>query len=129
LAVFFETPDLRSSTGWSSVGAVNRYRYDQFRRFLSERPDDSLSTLIASDDRFRQADTALDAYAEAWALNHYLIQRRPKDYIAYLKRMAQRSPLMYDTPEQRLANFAEVFGDDFGALDTQLVRYVQRELR
>lgn len=129
LAVFFETPDLRSSTGWSTIGAVNRYRYDRFRQFISRRTQNSLETLISADDRFRQADSALDAYAEAWALNYYLIQRRPKDYIAYLRVMAEKSPLVYDTPQERLQTFTDIFGDDLIGLGDELVRMAQFGLR
>ena len=87
IAVYFETPDLNNAKGWKEIGAINRPRLDRFREYLTRRPADSLTTLISDDTRLRNADsaTALDAYAEAWALNYYLIRNHPKEFVAYLK--------------------------------------------
>ena len=82
LAIFFETPDLRSSQGWRGIGALSASRLAQFRRYLTTRPPDSLCSLVQDNQRFRQASTALDSYAEAWALQHFLITTRLNDYLA-----------------------------------------------
>jgi hypothetical protein len=124
LAVFFETPDLRSSQGWRNIGGVQSSRLAQFQRYLSTRPADSLRTLMADDSRFRQTATALDAYAEAWALHHFLISTRLKDYVRYQQRLSAKPLLIYDTPEERLSVFRETFGDDLAALDAEFLRYV-----
>lgn len=124
LAVFFETPDLRSSQGWRNIGGVQSSRRAQFQRYLGSRPQDSLRTLMADDSRFRQAGTALDAYAEAWALHHFLISTRLKAYVRYQQLLSAKPLLIYDTPEERLTAFRETFGDDLAALDTEFLRYV-----
>ncbi len=124
LAVFFETPDLRSSQGWRNIGGVQSSRLAQFQRYLSARPPDSLRTLMADDSRFRQTGTALDAYAEAWALHHFLISTRLKDYVRYQQLLSAKPLLIYDTPEERLSAFREAFGDDLSALDAEFLRYV-----
>jgi len=124
LAVYFETPDLRSSQGWRNIGGINPYRLEQFGRYVKDRPADSLQTLISGDDRFRQPEKALDAYAEAWALNYFLIRKYTAQYIRYLQAMAQKSPLISDTPEERLAVFQKVFGEDIRALDEQFLDYM-----
>jgi hypothetical protein len=124
LAVFFETPDLRSSQGWRNIGGVSPSRLAQFRRYLANRPSDSLHSLVQDDKRFRQTGTALDAYAEAWALHHFLISSRLADYVRYLKKLSEKPLLIYDSPEQRWAEFREVFGEDSAALDHEFLRYV-----
>jgi len=124
LAIFFETPDLRSSQGWRNIGVVHAERLAQFRRYLSARPSDSLRTLLAEDRRFRQADTALDAYAEAWALNHFMISTRLKDYVRYQQRLSAKPLLIYSTTEERLSEFQQAFGEDLAALDAEFLRYV-----
>ena len=124
LAVFFETPDLRSSQGWRNIGGVPSSRLAQFQRYLSSRPQDSLRTLMADDSRFRQTSTALDAYAEAWAFHHFLISTRLKDYVRYQQLLSAKPLLIYDTPEERLSAFREAFGDDLAGLDTEFLRYV-----
>ena len=40
VAVYFETPDLGSSKGWSTIGAVNRARLLTFRAYSQRRPAD-----------------------------------------------------------------------------------------
>jgi len=122
IAVYFETPDLKSRTGWRTIGAVNRTRLVQFRQYLQRRPADSLQTLLGSNERFRDAKTAVDAYAESWALNYYLLKRRPKDYVAYLKLLAEKTPLTEEEPARRLRDFQSVFGADLKGLDADFVR-------
>lgn len=124
LAVYFETPDLASSQGWRNVGGVHPSRLDRFRRFVPKRAGDSLQTLVSGDDRFRQPDTALDAYAEAWALTYFLIRKYTSQYIRYLQAMAEKPPLIYDTPEERLETFRSVFGQDLQALDAEFLEYM-----
>ncbi len=123
IAVYFETPDLRSRKGWSGIGAVNRLRLVRLREYLKRRPADSLRTLIAEDKRFRDPQQNLDAYAEAWALTYYLLRRHPRQYVAYLKVLSEKKPLLEDDPKTRLKEFQQAFGD-LGRLDDEFVRHM-----
>eukprot|EP01048_Picozoa_sp_COSAG05_P041650 COSAG05_NODE_22040_length_267_cov_0.928571_1_plen_67_part_10 len=67
--MFFEAPDFRSKIGWRVPGKVFELRLNRFRKYLANRPGDSLRTLLATDDRLRAPDSVDDAYAEAWAFN------------------------------------------------------------
>jgi len=125
LAVYFETPDLRSKQGWRNIGGVNRQRLARFRQYVRVRQTESLKRLIEDDDRFRQPETALDAYAEAWALNYFLIRRRLEDYVKYLQELAERQPLIYDTPEERLKAFTAAFGEDLAELDADFLQFMR----
>lgn len=125
LAMYFEAPNLQARRGWTGPGEVFEQRLIQFRRFLSNRNGaESLKGLISSDTRLSDATTALDAYAEAWALNHFLLNKKPKDYVAYLKHMSQKKALIEDTPEKRLAEFRQFFGEDLVKLDAEFIKYV-----
>lgn len=126
IAVYFETPDLRSSRGWRRIGAVNEARLAQFRRYLRSRPDDSLRTLLADDTRFRESRTAVDAYAEAWVLNYYLLHKHSEEYAEYLKTLSQKTPLIYDTPRERIALLESKLGISLRRLDEELLRYTAR---
>lgn len=126
IAVYFETPDLSSSKGWRSIGAINRGRLMQFRQYLPRRPADSLPTLIADNSRFRTADSALDAYAETWALNYYLLGSRSEQYVEYLQKLANKPALSKDTPEDRVQLFRSCFGADLKGLDEAFVRQAMR---
>ncbi len=124
--MFFETPDLNSQKGgWSGIGAVNRVRLEQFQKYLSRRPDDSLQTLITADKRLQEVKQSLDAYSEAWALTYFLIKQHPKEYIAYLRMLSKKKPLLHDTPETRLKEFQQAFGN-IKKLDAEFLRYIGR---
>lgn len=126
IAVYFEAPDLSSAKGWRNVGGVNEIRLERFREYLGRRSSTSLKSLIADDKRFRNGETALDAYAEAWALNYYLIRHRPRQYVAYLKMLAEKPPLVWDDPQERLREFQAAFGENLGALDADFLRQMQK---
>lgn len=126
LAEFFETPDVKSKSGWKGIGVVNGVRLQQFRGYQNARQADSLETLIKADDRFRDGSTVLDAYAESWVLFHYLAKTRKEKFGAYIKFVSEKKPLVEETPEQRLKDFQTFFGDDVNALDRELVRYSQK---
>lgn len=128
MAIYFETPDLHSSKGWRTIGAVNQVRQNDFRHYLRKgRPADSLVTLLTQDDRLRDPDPkrSAAAYAEAWALNYFLFRHRPKQYLAYVKLMSEKKPLIADDAETRLREFQRIFGD-LGQLDAELVKQMSK---
>jgi hypothetical protein len=125
IAIYFETPDLNNPRGWRNVGGINRVRWSQMRDYLSRRPADSLRTLLVDDQRFRDTKQAADAYAEAWSLTYFLIRQHSKQYFDYLKLLSEKKPLVWDTPEERLAEFTAIFGD-LRRLDAEFVRYMIR---
>ena len=125
VAIYFETPDLRSSRGWRNIGGVNRVRLAEFRRYLRARPADSLLTLISNDERFRSSRTAPQAFAEAWALNYFLIRKHPDEYLEYMRGLSAKNQLLYDTPEERMAEFKQAFGDDLSRLEQEFLRYLR----
>ena len=111
MAVYFEAPDLSSTRGWRGIGKVNYARLDRFQENLPNWSDDSLQNLLASDRRFRDPQTAVDAYADAWALNYYLIKYEAEAYADYLTALSKKRPLMQDDPATRLTEFRRHFGD------------------
>lgn len=125
VAIYFETPDLRSSKGWRNIGGVNQVRLQEFGRYFRNRPTDSLVTLISTDERFRDPRLAGDAYAEAWSLNYFLIRKHLKEYLQYMKVLSEKRPLRYDEPEDRLALFKESFGEDLEQLNAEFIRYMR----
>jgi hypothetical protein len=70
-------------------------------------------------------DTALDSYAVAWSLNHYLIHRRCDQYVKYLNVLARKAPLLEDTPEERLDAFTKAFGQTPAQLHADFLRYMK----
>lgn len=110
LAMFFEVPDLRSRRGWNGIGKVNQVRLVQLKKMLAADTTGFFDAVIGSDDRFRKPDEILDAYAEAWALNYYLIKRKPKQFVAYLKELSNLPPLTEVEETERVTFFEKHFG-------------------
>jgi hypothetical protein len=125
LAVYFETPDLDSKGGWKKIGAVNQFNRLQFARYLSERPANSLESLLTDDKRFRDPASAANAYAEAWAFNYYLFKKRSDDYIKYLRSLTKLEALMALEPQQRVAVFKAAFGDDLKRLEADWLKFMR----
>ncbi|HEX3724861.1 MAG TPA: DUF1570 domain-containing protein, partial [Pirellulales bacterium] len=116
----------QSDKGWRTIGGVNSARLARFREYLETRPAGSLKSLISDDKRLRDPRTALDAYAEAWALNYYLIRQQPKKYVAYLQMLSGKKQLLWDDPNTRLQEFQAVFGDNLEQMDADFVRQIQK---
>jgi hypothetical protein len=125
IAIYFETPDLQSSKGWKNIGGINRVNLFNFRKLLRDRPTESLTTLLSDDKRFRDPTTAADAYAEAWALNYFLLRTREAKYVEYVKELAKQPQLVDEGAEFRLTMFRKHFGDDMKELDTEFLRYMR----
>jgi hypothetical protein len=111
MAVYFEAPDLTSARGWTGIGKVNYPRLETFRRNLPKWNEGTFAGLLADDRRMRDPRASVDAYADAWALNYFLIEYRAKPYAAYLKHLSQKPPLIASSAQDRLAEFGQFFGD------------------
>lgn len=128
MAMYCETPDFKSKTGWKTIGALNKKRLSDFQNFVRQRrKGDSLKTLVSDSRRFA-ADPQLtgETYSEAWALTYFLIKTEPEKYAEYLRKVAAKEPLMFDKPEVRLREFQEVFAEDLAKFDQQFLNYIRK---
>lgn len=124
IATFFESADTRTSTGWAGAGRINPYNLQQLLHHFRNRPDDSLLSLLTQDDRFRKGDTSAAAYGESWGLTYFLIKKKPKEFVAYLKKLRQRQPGNPSDAKQRLEDFQEFFGQDLAKIDKDFERMI-----
>jgi len=122
VATAFETPDLEAARGWAGIGEVNRPRLE---RFLAGQRPGMIASIIADDELFRGPDTALDAYATAWALTHHLMHGRKADFAAYLRRLATKRALGDDSPDVRREEFRAAFGEP-AAVEQQVFKMAAR---
>jgi hypothetical protein len=124
LAIYFETPDVTRQRGWSKIGGLHTSRLTTLQKYLNTRPPDSLFTLLTDDQRFRDTQRAEEAYAEAWALNYFLMRQRPEQFADYLRRIGAKPVLGQDTTEQRVIDFQQAFGQSWQELDAEFLRSV-----
>jgi hypothetical protein len=138
LAEYCATPaNTRKGVSWERLGMINSLHMATLREL-----DDPLSNHVEGrDDRtlpvareprrsrtesliLKTALTPTD-YAEAWALTHYLAQKRGADFIKFLKAMSQMPPLEPRTPAEQLAEFRKFFGDDLFKIDKKEDDYIR----
>lgn len=128
----------RKGAVWNHLGSINALHMATLREL-----DDPLSNQVSGGDdpsagpgrASRMIDieslvtksqlTPTD-YAQAWALTHYLAQRRYNDFLPYLKAMSAMPPLVPWTPEQHLAEFRKYFGNDLARLDKKVEEHIRK---
>lgn len=129
MAMYFETPDLKSSAGWRTVGQLNEMRMRNYRDYLqSRRKPGAIHEMLSVDEQFHSANTALDVYSEAWALSYYLIRTKRNRYIDYLATIAAKPALEKDEPEERIAEFEAAFGP-IDELEPVFMKWILRQQR
>ncbi|QDU81033.1 hypothetical protein Pla110_27700 [Polystyrenella longa] len=127
IALYFETPSQRSRTGWGGSGRINNSRLFRFRDFMDkERPDNSLTTLISSNSRLEQQETALNAYAESWLFTSFLMKRRRQNLETYLKSLGEKTPFVWDDTAKRTSDFEAAFGKEWEDLEKEFLNFVRR---
>ena len=125
MATAFEPDGMRSTlAGSQTYQRINRERYLVFQNFAKSgrRPAKSLRSFIESDALYETS--VLDFYAQSWALTFFLIEARPRNYSAYLKRIAAQDPFAVYSAKERLADFKETISADVDSLDTQFVKFI-----
>ena len=126
IAMFFEPPDPNAKQGWKNPGRTNYARLRDLRNNTT-RAANSLETLISSDERLQSdGEATLIAYAESWALVHFLINKKPAPFGKYLKYLSKKQPQQRPKAGQRLDDFKKFFGDDLVKLDKEFIEYVNR---
>jgi hypothetical protein len=82
-----------------------------------------LRTLLASDDWLHRAtgvNQVVLGYAQSWALFRLLMEERPQALRRYLAAIASRR-----TPEHRLEDFVQAFGNDLAGLEKRYHLYMK----
>lgn len=125
LATFFESPDRRNPNRWQRIGRVNQVQLRRWQQFSRKRPADSLTTLLANDDRYRKPGTSTNAYSEGWALTYFLIKTKRKEYVDYLRILSEGRPLAELTARERIDMFEQAFGMSLDKLDAKFVSYMR----
>ena len=124
LAMYFESPDLRSPQGWR-MGNVNHHNLLLFAQYSGRRAEDSLITLIRDDERFKNSASAADAYPLSWALAYFLMKARGKQFAEYLNEIGRLQPLEEPNTDKRTELFIKHFGD-IQKLDRDFLMYMKR---
>lgn len=101
---------------------VNRIQLTAFRRYQPRRTSSTIAETVSSDRAFNKDTEA--AYAEAWALSFFLSEQEPRKYVRYLSKTATVKDFTLYPGPQRLKDFTDIFGDNFGLLDARMKRFI-----
>ncbi|MGB7347182.1 MAG: DUF1570 domain-containing protein [Pirellulaceae bacterium] len=126
LAMFFESPDMSNPRGWRGIGRVNPVNLGRWKKYLPNRPEESLATLLADDVRFRNASTMETSYGEAWALTYFLIKTKRKEYTSYMQLVSQGKPLRELSAKERIEMFEQAFEMTLVDLDKAFLAFMRR---
>lgn len=106
---------------WQGIGQPNYSRLRTLGSVLQRKSEwIPLRVLLARDDWRTNTPTAFVGYAQSWALFHWLMETRPKQFAWYMRRTYTRR-----TPERRLQDFAQAFGSDLNQFEVQYHRYIR----
>jgi hypothetical protein len=124
LSMFFEVPDSRSTQGWRFRGArgkVNTPRLADLRRTLEADSADPVREILR-EENFHQ--NPLRSYALSWGLYYYLQTKEPEKLARYLKVAVSKSPYAVWSPEDRVADFEAVFGNDWNRFHKNFYKFI-----
>lgn len=131
-------PDGR--TDWAGIGQVNPLHVATLREL-----DDPASTLLSPRDQptnftrnrnetlihylVTRSELNPTDYALSWALTYFLANDREKEFTAYLRKLSQFAPFEKHTPEEHLADFKSVFGENLGKLSSTMNVSLNKKFR
>ena len=123
---------------WSGLGAVNSLHMATIRELedplanqmngaaIPARPIARKLSVSPSETLLLKTSLTPTDYAEAWALTHYLAQKRGPEFVNYLKAMNQIPPLEPRSPEENLAEFRRFFSEPAAKLDKRLADHIHK---
>ncbi|MDR0391872.1 MAG: DUF1570 domain-containing protein [Planctomycetaceae bacterium] len=126
VALFHETPDAKDSLGWNLSPKVNKIRLRDLRNYLQKKPIDPIQKMLKDDNLLRDSNTVVDNYAMAWGLTYFLTKTKKTQLCDYLKKLAEKDPQSEDSPEIRINEFEEHFGNDWEKFYKDYDKFIQK---
>jgi hypothetical protein len=124
LPEFFSPTDITSDVRWKGVGTVNDLRMAELEQYIKAGQGK-----VEAGNTIRQTIRANNltstGYASAWALTHFLSQKRPANFPAFLQEVSQREPLEQHERDVDEALFVKHFGDDYSGLESLELKHLQ----
>ena len=125
LSLVFETPNGHATQGgWGFRGTFpkNERMINLFRAKI-DSVEDPFRTIVAQENFYQNLEAS---YAASWALFYYLYKKNPSALAKYMRHIASKNPCTVYSPQDRLKDFEEFFGDDWEKTTAAVKRYVKR---
>lgn len=122
LAEYFAPTSTGKGVHWKGVGKPNDLRMKELEGYLKQR---SAGNEVVRPTIDAEGLTST-GYAAAWALTHFLAERRKQNFFAFLSEVSRRGPLEKFSQQENAALFSKHFADDLGVLESQLVKHLEK---
>jgi hypothetical protein len=120
LATYFESP---KDASWAGFGAVNEDRKRWYEALAKNDPEHSTVDFIVGNEIFEFSggigSNIMHAYAQAWSLTHFLLERYPEKFMAYYRRLGEMPPDLPLSAEVLRKIFRDVFGESASQIDSE----------
>ncbi|HWB07839.1 MAG TPA: DUF1570 domain-containing protein [Pirellulales bacterium] len=115
-------PTTSKGARWKGVGKPNDLRMKSLENYLKQGPgkNDLVRPTIGAEG------LTSTGYAAAWALTHFLAERRKEKFFAFLKEVSERGPLEKFSEQQNVELFKKYFPDNLATFDVQVVQHLQK---
>ncbi len=130
LSLVFETPDARSSTGWSrrnSQITPNSHYLGRLKDYFAHAGETPIQDIIQL-EQFTPEKMS-DQYALSWGLFHYLNVKEPEKLTQYIQRVQEKKLYEDYAPEDRLHDFESIFGDDWNLFYKKFIKYMSNVMK
>ena len=124
LATYFEIP---ADANWAGIGAVNEQRLSLYRDLESDREHSNIDFIVGDQifDYTNQIGSPLHGRAQAWALTHFLMENRIKEFVKFYEQLGDMPPDVRLNPDLLTQLFTEQFGADRQSLDQDWRAYMR----
>jgi hypothetical protein len=122
LPEYFAPTQIGTKIKWKGVGFPNDLRMKSLETLLKESKGSQ--ELVRPIVETNQLDAT--GYASAWALTHYLADRRREKFVSFLVEVSKYQPLQKHTTDDDQALFAKFFGVDYAEFDSELVKHLSK---
>ncbi|MEX1041071.1 MAG: DUF1570 domain-containing protein [Pirellulaceae bacterium] len=133
IAEYYAPTDFGKRMKWKGSGVINDMRMFELELYLKAKDADQADGKML-EDTIGAGQLTSTGYASAWAVTHYLATRKKADFNRFMKKVSETRPLegalstnttgvVVENREQ----FSEFFGEDFAAIETDIVTHLMRQ--
>ncbi|MBS0207785.1 MAG: DUF1570 domain-containing protein [Planctomycetes bacterium] len=108
---------------WKGIGKVNDLRMSELKRYALARGGFDSATIR---DTATAPQLTSTGYASAWALTHFLAQKRSDEFQSFMQEVSQRPPLKRFDKEEDEELFNRHFGKDYGRMSDNLFTHLTK---
>lgn len=120
MAEYFAPCEVSQAGTWKGVGKRNDMRMLELTQLPA--PDKNRDTITEHTVTARQLTST--GYATAWALTHFLAEKRKKQFMEYIREVSAMKPLEVTDPDEDLVRFKRIFGEDLYKTETGVYQHI-----